>query len=130
MSEMDDLTERYRGYIDCLNRQDWQRLGDFVDEGVIYNGRQIRLEGYRSMLEGDFLAIPDLRFVIEFLVVEKPKVASRLVFDCTPIGLLFGMAVNGQRVKFSENVFYEFANDRIVQVWSIIDRAAIEAQIS
>lgn len=130
MSEMDDLTERYRGYIDCLNRQDWQRLGDFVDEGVIYNGRQIGLEGYRHMLEGDFLAIPDLRFVIEFLVVEKPKVASRLTFDCTPIGLLFGLAVNGRRVKFSENVFYEIVNGRIVQVWSIIDRAAIEAQIS
>ncbi len=125
-----DLSQLYRGYIDCLNQQDWQRLGDFVDEGVVYNGRQVGLEGYRHMLEGDFLAIPDLRFVIEFLVVDEPKVASRLVFECTPIGLLFGLAVDGRCVKFSENVFYEIANGRIVQVWSIIDRAAIEAQIS
>ncbi len=127
---MGELSEIYRGYIDCLNRQDWQRLGDFVDEDAIYNGRRIGLTGYRDMLVGDFRAIPDLRFAIDFMVTEAPKLASRLVFDCTPAGELFGLPVNGKRVQFSENVFYEFSGRRIVQVWSIIDKAAIEAQLS
>ncbi len=127
---MGELSEFYRGYIDCLNRQDWQRLGDFVDEDVIYNSERIGLSGYREMLVGDFRAIPDLRFTIDFMVVEMPKVASRLVFDCAPVGELFGMPVNGRRIRFSENVFYEFSGARIVQVWSIIDKAAIEAQLS
>jgi predicted ester cyclase len=37
--------------------------------------------------------------------------------------------VNGKRVSFTENVFYEFRADKIVQVWSAIDKAAIEAQL-
>ena len=37
--------------------------------------------------------------------------------------------VNGKRISFTENVFYEFRQDRIVQVWSVIDKAAIEAQL-
>ncbi|AZO09099.1 ester cyclase [Mesorhizobium sp. M3A.F.Ca.ET.080.04.2.1] len=125
----EDLAERYRGYIACLNAQDWDDLGRFVGEEVQYNGETIGLSGYRRMLEGDFDAIPDLRFNIELLVSEPPRVAARLHFDCRPKGLLFGMPVNGARVSFAENVFYEFRDGRICEVWSVIDKAAIQAQL-
>ena len=124
-----ELSDVYRGYIACLNTQDWTNLGQFVGEDVEYNGRRIGLSGYREMLEGDFRAIPDLYFNVELLISEPPRIASRLHFDCTPIGVLFGLPVNGRRVKFSENVFYEFRNDRIQKVCSVIDKAAIESQL-
>ena len=82
------------------------------------------------MLEGDFRAIPDLYFEIRVLISEPPRVASRLHFDCTPSGMLFGLPVNGRKVQFSENVFYEFLDGRIESVWSIIDKAAIKSQLS
>ncbi|KAA0588955.1 putative ester cyclase [Azospirillum lipoferum] len=124
-----DLSALYRGYISCLNDQDWQSLGRFVHEDVHYNGEKIGLSGYREMLEGDFRAIPDLRFTIDLLVAQPPHVASRLLFDCTPKGVLFDLPVNGRRVRFSENVFYGFRNDRIDTVWSVIDKAAIASQL-
>lgn len=124
-----DLSDLYRGYIACLNGQDWPNLGRFVHEDVHYNDRRIGLSGYREMLEGDFRAIPDLYFDIQLLVSEPPRVASRLRFDCTPKGLLFGLPVNGRKVSFSENVFYEFEDGRIGKVWSIIDKAVIESQL-
>lgn len=124
-----DLREIYRGYIDCLNRQDWAHLGRFVHDEAEHNGKQIGLPGYRAMLEADYRAIPDLRFTIAVLVCEPPWVASRLSFDCTPAGLLFGMPVNGKRVRFDENVFYQFSEGRIRTVWSIIDKTAIQDQI-
>lgn len=124
-----NLPDLYRGYIACLNRQDWPNLGTFVGEDVRYNGERIGLSGYREMLERDFRSIPDLHFDIRLLVSEPPHVASRLYFDCTPTGLLFGFPVNGRRVQFAENVFYEFSDGRIATVWSIIDKAAIEAQL-
>ncbi len=79
--------------------------------------------------EGDFRAIPDLHFDIHLLICEPPRIASRLRFDCTPTGILFGVPVNGRRVSFTEHVFYEFRDQRIVRVWSVIDKAAIEAQL-
>lgn len=124
-----DLADLYRAYIACLNRQDWRQLGRFVGDEVRYNGEPVGLSGYRAMLEGDFRAIPDLRFEIGLLVVDPPRVASRLLFDCTPAGLLFGLPVNGRRIRFAENVFYEFRDGRIAEVWSIIDKAAVEAQL-
>ncbi|CDX18824.1 putative ester cyclase [Mesorhizobium sp. ORS 3324] len=125
----DELADLYKGYIDCLNAQDWGNLGRFVGEEVQYNGETIGLAGYRRMLEGDFQAIPDLRFNIELLVSEPPRVAARLHFDCRPKGVLFGLPVNGKRVSFAENVFYEFQDGRICEVWSVIDKAAIQAQL-
>lgn len=124
-----DFSETYRSYIDCLNSQDWPNLGEFVHEDVHYNGSRIGLKGYRAMLEGDFLAIPDLHFDIRMLICEPPRVASRLHFNCTPSGLLFDLPVNGRKVQFAENVFYEFLDGRIHTVWSIIDKAAIAAQL-
>jgi predicted ester cyclase len=123
------LADTYRAYIACLNAEDWGSLGRFVAEDAVHNGAALGLAGYRAMLERDFAAIPDLRFDIALLVVEPPRVASRLQFDCTPRGELFGLPVNGRRVAFAENVIYEFRGDRIAEVWSVIDKAAIAAQL-
>ena len=124
-----DLSGIYRDYIDCLNKQDWPNLRRFVHEDVHYNGERIGLSGYLKMLEGDFRAIPDLCFDVRLLISEPPRVASRLHFDCTPKGMLFGLPVNGRKVSFTENVFYEFRDKQIEKVWSVIDKAAIESQI-
>ncbi|MBA1362928.1 ester cyclase [Burkholderia gladioli] len=128
MTEL-SLSETYRAYIACLNQQDWSRLGMFVGDEVIHNDQRIGLSGYREMLERDFREIPDLHFEIQLLVCEPPRIASRLHFDCSPIGTFLGLPVNGKRVAFTENVFYEFHDGRIRQVWSIIDKAAIERQL-
>lgn len=124
-----EISELYRGYIDCLNRQAWPELGRFVHQDAHYNGQRIGLSGYREMLENDFRAIPDLRFVIDLLIADPPHIAARLCFDCTPVGELFGLPVNGKRVSFTENVFYEIRDGRIAQVFSVIDKEAVRAQI-
>jgi predicted ester cyclase len=124
-----ELSDVYRAYLACLNAQDWPRLGQFVGDDACHNGRRLGLSGYREMLERDFREIPDLHFDIQLLVSDPPHVASRLGFDCTPRGTFLGLHVNGKRVSFTENVFYEFRGGKIEQVWSVIDRAAIEAQL-
>lgn len=125
-----DLSDIYRDYIACLNKQDWPRLGQFVHDDVIHNGRRVGLSGYREMLEKDFDEIPDLYFSIQLLISDPPYIASRLGFDCTPKGIFLGLHVSGKRVSFTENVFYEFRIDKIYEVWSVIDKAAIEAQLA
>ena len=124
-----ELADIYRAYLDCLNRQDWPNLGSFVHDDVTHNGRPLGLSGYRAMLVQDFATIPDLRFVIELLVADPPHIASRLAFDCSPRGEFLGLPVNGRRVTFAENVFYEFRDGKVWRVWSVLDKVAIEAQL-
>ena len=124
-----DLADIYRGYIACLNMQDWPKLGQFVDDEVRHNDKLIRLAGYRAMLERDFHEIPDLYFNIQLLISDPPYIASRLCFDCAPTGQFLGLNVNGKRISFTENVFYKFRGSEIAEVWSVIDKEAIEAQL-
>ena len=123
------LSDVYRDYVACLNKQDWPKLEQFVHDEVCRNGQQIGLSGYCKMLEKDFSEIPDLHFNIQLLISDPPYIASRLSFDCSPKGRFLGLHVNGKRVSFTENVFYEFRREKIAQVWSVIDKAAIEAQL-
>ncbi|MGN7292526.1 ester cyclase [Rhizobium sp. SAFR-030] len=127
---MAELADVYRAYLDCLNRQAWDELGRFVDDEARHNGRPLGLSGYREMLEKDYRDIPDLRFEADLIVCEPPRLAARLSFDCTPKGKFLGLPVNGRRVEFTENVFYEFARLKIVAVWSVLDKAAIETQLA
>src|SRR5438045_3490660 len=112
-----ELSNIYREYISCLNNQDWPKLGRFVDDEVRHNGRLLGLSGYREMLERDCDEIPDLYFNVQLLISDPPHIASRLLFDCSPKGKFLGLHVNGKRVIFAENVFYEFCGDKIGQVW-------------
>jgi predicted ester cyclase len=124
-----NLSDIYKDYIACLNEQGWSNLGQFVDDEVIYNGQRIGISRYRAMLQRDFHEIPDLYFDIQLLISEPPYVASRLRFDCSPKGKFLSLYVNGKKVSFTENVFYEFRGAKIVKVWSVIDKAAIETQL-
>jgi predicted ester cyclase len=125
----DDIADIYRAYIACLNNRHWDGLGAFVADDVTRNAEVLRLSGYREMLERDVSEIPDLQFHIRLMVCEPPFVASRLSFDCRPKAKFLGLDVNGRRVTFTENVIYEFRDGKIQHVWSIVDKAAIEAQL-
>lgn len=126
---MTQLADRYRAYIACLNDQRWDDLGTFVTSDVTHNGRSFGLDGYRRMLINDFETIPDLSFKIGLLACDPPFIAARLEFDCSPKSLFLGLPINGRRISFAENVFYEFRDLQIVSVWSVIDKTAIEAQL-
>ncbi len=124
-----DLASTYHRYIDCLNDRHLDRLGEFVDEDVEYNGSRIGLAGYRAMLEGNYRDIPDLRFSVQLIVAGATTIGARLNFDCTPTSSFLGLDIDGRRVSFSENVFYEYVGGRIRYVWSVLDKGAIEAQL-
>lgn len=127
---MTGLAARYRAYIDCLNRRDWDPLGDHVAADAVHNGRPLGLSGYRAMLENDVATFPDLHFDIALLAADGDLVASRLDFRVTPALPVVGFAPTGATITFSENVFYRFHDGRIGEVWSVIDRAAIERQLA
>ena len=126
----ENLASFYRDYIACLNNQTWDALDRFVGAEVVHNGKCLGLTGYREMLESDFQHIPDLRFNIGLLICEPPYVACRLDFRCAPKGRFLDLDVNGRTVAFTENVFYRVESGKIAEVWSVIDKGAIEAQLA
>lgn len=122
------LEELYRAYIDALNGRRLDDLDQFVHDQVVYNDRSISRQQYAQMIAEDVQNIPDLYFTVDLLVTEDDVVACRLWFDCTPEHEFAGITPTGRRVTFAEHVFYRFRDERIEQVWSLIDTNAVRDQ--
>jgi predicted ester cyclase len=54
---------------------------------------------------------------------------ARFDRDCTPREPFQGRQPTGSRVVFAEHVFYRFHDDRITEVWSLLDVAALDRQL-
>jgi predicted ester cyclase len=124
-----DPSDIYRRYTVFLNKQNWPKLEQFVHDQVYYKRPTSHDTKYREILEREFYEVSDLYFNIQLLISEPPYIASRLLFDRTPKRKFLGLHINGKRVTFTENVFYEFRREKVAQTWSVIDKAAIEAPL-
>ena len=124
------LEATYLAYLDALNDRRFDDLVDYVCDELTYNDESLTRRQYADMIAGDARAVPDLHFDAQLLVVAGDTVACRLWFTCTPTSTFFGCEPTGRPISFGEHVFYRFTGGRIAHVWSLIDRAAIAAQLT
>ena len=113
-----DLSDIYRDYIACLNRQDWPKLGQFVDDRV--NSTTAGRSACRVIARcwsGILMKSRTSTSTSQLLIADAPYVASRLAFDCSPKGAFLGLDVNGKRVSF--------AGERVLRVPGAKDRAGM-----
>ncbi|NHA06181.1 ester cyclase [Mucilaginibacter sp. HC2] len=121
--------EFYRSYIDCLNSRNLERLSDFIQDTLTYNGKNTTAKDYKESRLAEQKAIPDLFYHIELLVTNEDTIACRLNFNCTPKSEFMGIKPNGNKAIFSENVFYKLKQGKISSVLSLIDMDTIRKQI-
>ena len=124
------LERHYREYVAALNDRRFGDLPAFVADELVYNDAPLSAGQYRDLLEDDVRRIPDLSYDVQHLVVAGNHVAARLRFDCTPVEPFQGLEPTGFRVVFTEHVFYRFHEERIAQVWSLLDVAALQRQLT
>lgn len=125
-----DLEGIYRAYLRALNERRFDDLRHYVHDELTYNGDSKTRRQYSDMIAADVAAIPDLVFDANIIVAGADRVACRLTFDCTPRHDFLGFSPSGARLSFAEHVFYEFRAGRITSVSSLIDRYAIQQQLS
>lgn len=119
---------QYRRYIDCLNERRLAEAGAFYADRLLYNGRWLtRTEWREEAIEGSFVAMPDLHWRIERLVVEGDVLAAQLIDTGTLVEPWQGVAATGRACEFGENVFYRYEDGLIVEVRSIIDIMAMQS---
>lgn len=74
-------------------------------------------------------AFPDLRFVIEDLVVTEDKVAVRCTMYGTHLGDLFGIAPTGKKVEVKHFLIERIVNGQIVEHWRQSDDLGMMRQL-
>ncbi|OTA60815.1 SnoaL-domain-containing protein [Hypoxylon sp. EC38] len=127
-----ELEDKYRAYISCINAQTMETdLHKFCHPEVVHNTKTLTINEYRLLIQEAFAAIPDITFDLHTVIAddEAQRVAARIEFTGTPVGILAGAKPNGCRVNFCEHVTYRFEDGKIARVWSIVDWASYRAQL-
>jgi len=120
----------YRDYGACLNRRDWAALGRFVAADAEHDGRPLGLDGCRAMLAQDPEALPDPRFAIELRRTDPHGSPAGAASTARRTGRFRDCrsTAGGSCLPRTSSTSSRAAA-RIAQVWSVIDKAAIERQL-
>jgi steroid delta-isomerase-like uncharacterized protein len=85
--------------------------------------------GPKRVVEAYRRAFPDIRFTIEDMLSDGSRVATRLTFRGTHLGVLDDLAPTRRRVEVRAIGIFHVDGDRLVQHWGLFDQAALRRQL-
>jgi steroid delta-isomerase-like uncharacterized protein len=74
-------------------------------------------------------AFPDIRFLIEEVVVQGDILAARVTLEGTQRADFAGVPATGKRMKVYDFAMYRIVEGKITDVWSLIDMQAMRTQL-
>jgi len=86
-------------------------------------------DGLKPIVAGIRKAFPDLRYVIENIVVSDTKVAVHTTMYGTNTGEFFGLAPTNKTIKVSQMQIERIENNQIVEHWRVTDELTMMRQL-
>lgn len=86
-------------------------------------------EGLKPIIEGIRKAFPDLKYVIENMVISDNQVAVHTTMHGTHTGDFFGMAPTNKTIKVSQMQIERIANNKIIEHWRVTDELTLLKQL-
>jgi steroid delta-isomerase-like uncharacterized protein len=120
-----------RKYIETWNRGDLEGMARFWSPNMVHHTRTGR-HGFEAVVAivADFMkAFPDLKFVIEDIVAEGDRVASRMTAYATHTGEYMGVAPTRRRVSCTVFGMARIADGKLVEHWGVTDELHLMQQI-
>ncbi|MEV4012386.1 ester cyclase [Nonomuraea angiospora] len=129
MSEF-DIQDFYRRYVDVINAHQWDRVGDFMDDTVLYHGETVTREQGVANFESITDAIPDLKVEVVRTVFAGDTIGTHAIHRGTPVREWLGVAPNGKSIEVHEITVYKVRDGKFVQMSNVWDIDALREQLS
>ena len=125
-----DLRLFYGRYITALDAHEIDKMDQFVADEVLLNGEW----GTRSDVVADMRniidAVPDFHWDLQELLVDRNRIAARVVNTGTPVKEWLGVAPTGASFEIVEFAIYKVSNHRFVQMTNLHDSADVRRQLT
>jgi steroid delta-isomerase-like uncharacterized protein len=120
-------------WVEAFNEGDVEAVDELVTDSYVRhdpNSPEVRgpeeekrhIAMYRS-------AFPDLHFIVEDMVAEGDKVATRVGISATHRGELLGIPPTEKQLTFTAMELYRLAEDKIDEQWVNVDTLGMMQQI-
>ena len=131
---VEENKELIRRYIDLWNANDVDALDKLIAVDAIdhmaFEGQQAGREGYRDFYRTWHSAFPGFRAVIEDMIAEGDRVATRWTFHGRHLGEYNGIAPTGRAVSFPAVSIQRIENGVVTEEWYIADNQAFLRQLT
>jgi steroid delta-isomerase-like uncharacterized protein len=120
-----------RVFLEKMGEGKFDKLDEIYGPGFVAHGasRDYTLEEDNESGKTWRAAFPDIKVTVERTVADENFVAVHWSAAGTNTVAAGGMPGQGKKVNVEGMTFFRFANDRIVEEWSIIDIAALNRQL-
>jgi steroid delta-isomerase-like uncharacterized protein len=127
----------YRKYIDNVyNAHNPDAVDQFFTSDVVVHSVAPDVEGgtgtdyVKEVVRALIAAFPDLRLTVEDIVQEGDRLSARVTVEGTHEGAFAGIAPTGRTVKVTNFAIYRLRDDRIAEMWSLVDMHQLRQQLT
>ena len=125
-----ELREFYRLYLTTLDAHEIDKMDQFVADRIMLNGQW----GTRSDVVADMSsivdAVPDFHWDLRELLIDRDRIAARVVNTGTPVKEWLGVAPTGASFEIVEYAIYQVGAGRFVAMNNLHDSADVRRQLT
>lgn len=117
---------------EVLNNGDYSVLPDLIQPSYVYRSPDQELHGPDGLIDlftAYRAAFPDLKAVIDDLVVADDKAVISFTLSGTHEGDLMGIPATGKQISVHGMVLSRFEDGKIAEEWEILDMLAMFQQL-
>jgi predicted ester cyclase len=124
-----DIRDLFDRYIDALNAHEMDRMTEFVHDEVVQNLKLVTRADIISELKGHIDAVPDFRWRVRDVVVERDTIAARLFNIGTPAKSWLGIEPTGKTVETLEFAFHKARDGKFYEMNYAMDVVGLRKQL-
>lgn len=125
-----DLREWYRRYIATLDAHRLDEMDRFVADEVVLNGEPGTRDDVVADMRRIVDAVPDFHWEVTELLVDRDRIAARVVNTGTPVKEWLGVVPTGASFEIVEYAIYKVTDRRFVQMTNLHDTADARRQLT
>jgi steroid delta-isomerase-like uncharacterized protein len=128
-----DNKEWVKQFYTELNNGDMKFLDTVVADDYVENeplpGFELNKKGLIGYFEMIYIAFPDFKAEIDFMMQEGDKVAVYLTYSGTHKGVYMGAKGSGKKINFKAVDIIEVKNGKMVEHWGVLDVLTMMSQL-
>lgn len=125
-----DLRNWYLRYIATLDAHELDKMDEFIADEVMLNGESGTRDNVIADMKHSIDAVPNLHWEVKELLLDRDRIAVRVVNTGTPVKEWLGVAPTGASFEIVEYAIYKVGNGRFVQMTNLHDSADVRRQLT
>ena len=113
--------------VNAMNKYFWQDIVIHSASPGIVTGKGIDV--LKRLTQSFFDSFPDLHFIVEDTIAQGNKLSVRLLVEGTQLGEYMNVPPTGRKVAFLDFAIYHLKDNKISDVWGLIDQYRLMQQL-